>query len=210
MAENNKKIDWKKVTRLALILLLITVAAACCLALTNAVTKEIIAGQKLKRADEAKAFVMPDADAFETMDAEAVKALAEKADPETAEMVSEIAVAKKDGQPIGVVIKTTPSGYGGEIELLTGLMKDGTISGITFLSLKETAGLGMRADQPEFKEQYIGLKYSDDNVIDVVKNGGASGNDINAIAGATVTSKAVTKGVNIACRVFEELKGGLK
>ena len=204
MADENKKINWNKVIKLALILFIITAIASLALALTNVVTKDIIARQKQQANETAKKYVLDEADSFKSLDN--VEAIAQQADPENAQLVTEISEGIKDGKTIGYVIKTVPSGYGGEIEILTGIRPDGMINGVTILSLKETAGLGARATEDGFIMQYLELNTAMD--IKVIKNGETGENEINAITGATVTSKAVTKGVNLACDVFQVLKGG--
>ena len=78
--------------------------------------------------------------------------------------------------------------------------------GTSILSISETAGLGMRAKtDPTFLAQFNGASV---DKFTVVKDGtGSSSEDkIDAIGGSTVTSKAVTKGINTALAVFKELK----
>ena len=96
-------------------------------------------------------------------------------------------------------------GYGGDINFSMGVSMDGTVTGVEMLSLSETAGLGMRAKDEEFKGQFAG-KTVDQFV--VTKNGASAENEIDAISGATFTSKAVTNGVNAGLRFYESLKEG--
>lgn len=74
-------------------------------------------------------------------------------------------------------------------------MADGTVSGIEFLTITETAGLGMNAQKPEWKAQYAGKNVEE---FSVTKSGASADNEINAISGATITSNAVTGAVNAA------------
>ena len=83
---------------------------------------------------------------------------------------------------------------------MVGINADGTISGMDFLSISETAGLGMNADSDDFKAQFVGK--SDE--IGLSKNNPAE-NEIQALTGATITSKAVTSAVNVALELFEEV-----
>ena len=97
-------------------------------------------------------------------------------------------------------------GYGGDIKFSTGISSDGKYMGTSILSISETAGLGMRAKtDPAFLAQFNGASV---DKFTVVKDGtGSSSEDkIDAIGGSTVTSKAVTKGINTALAVFKELK----
>ena len=85
-----------------------------------------------------------------------------------------------------------------------GLSADGAITGISFTELNETAGLGMRADEDAFKDQFPGKSGS----VSLVK-GDAGEDQISAITGATVTSTAVTNALNAGLDFYETvLKGG--
>ncbi|MFR4438924.1 MAG: FMN-binding protein, partial [Hungatella sp.] len=100
------------------------------------------------------------------------------------------------GNVIGYVISSTSKdGYGGAISLSAGISLDGTVNGIEFLSITETAGLGMNADTPEFKAQYAGKQVES---FTVTKSGASADNEIDALSGATITSNAVTNAVNAA------------
>ena len=55
-----------------------------------------------------------------------------------------------------MVTVTDKEGYGGDIQITVGVTKDGTVSGVSILSISETAGLGMRATEAKFQEQYVG------------------------------------------------------
>ena len=83
--------------------------------------------------------------------------------------------------------------------------EDGTVNGISFLSISETAGLGMKADTDEFKGQFADRNAAS---FSVTKTGASADNEIDAISGATITTNAVTKGVNAGLAAIEYLKGG--
>ena len=71
--------------------------------------------------------------------------------------VDEVYSAVMDGSEAGYVITVTDKdGYGGDIQITVGIMSDGTVNGISFLSISETAGLGMRAKEPSFYNQFAG------------------------------------------------------
>ena len=103
---------------------------------------------------------------------------------------------------VGYVFTTSAKGYGGDIITMVGVKSDGTIAGIDFLSISETAGLGMNADTDDFKNQFIGKS----GEIGVNKTT-SSDTEIQALTGATITSKAVTEAVNTALKLFEEVNG---
>ena len=102
----------------------------------------------------------------------------------------------------GYVITTTDKeGYGGDIQITVGITADGTVNGVSILTINETAGLGMRAKEPAFYEQYQG-KQTERFVVS--KDGGA-GEPIDALSGATITSRAVTGAVNAALGYFQSV-----
>ena len=104
---------------------------------------------------------------------------------------------------VGYVFTTSAKGYGGDIVTMVGVLSDGTVSGMDFLSISETAGLGMNADTDEFKNQYVGKS----GEIGLNKNAPGE-NEIQALTGATITSKAVVSAVNAITAAYEEIRGG--
>ena len=95
---------------------------------------------------------------------------------------------------IGYVMNVvTANGYGGEIKISLGIRSDGTVTGVEILSINETAGLGMKAKEKNFKDQF-----KDKNVeqFAYTKTGATAENEIDALSGTTITTKAVTGAVN--------------
>lgn len=110
------------------------------------------------------------------------------------------------GNLLGYVFTVTSSeGYGGDVQLSMGVTNDGTINGIEFLSLSETAGLGMNANTPEFKSQFAGMNAKQ---ISYTKSGKQNDYEIDAISGATITTNAVTNAVNAGLSYFDTIAGG--
>lgn len=112
----------------------------------------------------------------------------------------------ENGDLAGYVLEVTShEGYGGDIVFSAGITTDGTLNGIFITSISETAGLGMRAPEvlvPQFNNQT-------EESFEVVKGNGTTDSQIDAISGATITSKAVTNGVNAALEYFRlYLNGG--
>ena len=99
----------------------------------------------------------------------------------------------KDGNVLGSVVVNVAKGYGGDISVMTGVDKDGKVTGVNILSHSETAGLGANAVKESFRDQFVGLVKG----ITVSKDKPGE-NSIDALTGATVTSRAVTKAVNAA------------
>lgn len=190
----------------ALILFAITLIAGLLLGGVNEVTKDPIAQQEELKKAAAYQSVSPQAVSFEQ--SEALKASVDSAEGLMAENAASLgnvqiedAVEALDasGNQVGYVIRSTSKdGYGGAITLAVGVSMDGTVTGIDFLTINETAGLGMKAREPKFKDQF-----NDKNpeVFQVTKNGASSEGEIDAISGATFTSNATTNAVN-AARVF--------
>lgn len=184
----------------ALILFAITLVAGACLGGVYEVTKAPIAAAELAAKAEAYRAVLPEAEEFATDDMTDMMATAnqEISGLGYGNVAVNEAVTALDtsGMPIGYVITaTSKDGYGGAITVSVGLKADGTVSGIEFLTLTETAGLGMNAQNPEWKAQYAGKNV---DAFSVTKNGASADGEINAISGATITSSAVTGAVNAA------------
>ncbi|MCR5458864.1 MAG: RnfABCDGE type electron transport complex subunit G [Acetatifactor sp.] len=110
-----------------------------------------------------------------------------------------------DGVPAGYVIETASSeGYGGNITLYVGVTMDGVLNDVSILNISETPGLGMRASEvlvPQLRNKAVDL-------IEYTKTGADEEDEIDAISGATITTKAVTNAVNGALRMAKELRGG--
>ena len=184
-------------------LTIIAILAGLALSGVFFMTKDTIADQELAREREAYKAVCPDAASFDDAE-EAKDAIAAMAGEST--RVNEALVAKDEaGNVIGYALNVTGKGFGGDVTIALGLTADGKISGISFTELNETAGLGMRADEPAFKDQFIDRS----GQLTLVKGDAAGGQEISAITGASVTSGAVISAVNAGLDLYETtLKGG--
>lgn len=171
-----------------LILLLISALAAAALGFTNEVTKGPIAEQRQLARDEAMKAIIPDAANFEEV-----------------EPAKYYRAMDADGNMIGAVVFTFSSGFGGNIEVITGLSLDGEVLGVRMGNHSETPNLGSRAKEPEFYNQFTGLSYEEEIVL--IKVGEPEGNEVHAISGATVTSKGMIKGVEDAIEYFKQKEG---
>ena len=110
------------------------------------------------------------------------------------------------GEKLGYVIQTTSSeGYGGNIVLYVGIRLDGTVNDISILSISETPGLGMKAGDvlvPQFHQKNV-------KSFTYTKTGSTSDSEIDAISGATITTRAVTNAVNGSLLAFHDyVQGG--
>ena len=188
-----------------LALFVITLVAGISLAFVNEVTKEPIAKAQDKARLEAYEVVYPNAE-FKVMDNsdEILKASSKSLEKENLSQCSVddvLAVTDKNGNLIGYVFSaTSPSGYGGDIKVAIGVSnKTNKITGFTVLSHSETAGLGAKATEDEFKSQFIGKSA---NGINYTKNGASNDTEIDALSGATITSNAVCEAVDSALAVY--------
>ena len=200
-----------KIIKDALALTLITLVAGVALGGVYEITKDPIARQEAQAKAEAYEQVFTDAAAFEEvkMDDTLIQTIRDQLDQEgyKAQSIEEIMRAEDEsGETLGYAFTVvTSEGYGGDIQFSMGVQNDGTLNGISILSIGETAGLGMNADTPAFKDQFVGkqveqLKYT--------KNGATQDDEINAISGATVTTNAMTNGVNAGLCAFRVMEGG--
>ena len=114
--------------------------------------------------------------------------------------------AEKGGETIAYVVPGETKGYGGKIGMLVAVNADGSVIDYQILVANETPGLGDKAGKEPFKSQIIG-KTSDHLV---VTKDASNKEDVQAMTGATISSKAVTKGVKEAVDGVVEYVGGVK
>lgn len=169
----------------AIVLFIITIVAGLCLAFVYELTKEPIAAAQLKAKNDAYREVFPEASEF--IEDEEIAGLLASYEADGAQ-VTEVLLAKDGaGETLGCVASVTGTeGYGGDISMTVGVSLEGTITGIQVLSHSETAGLGAKCTDDEFRGQFVGIQANP-----VIMN-----QDFDQISGATITSSAVTKAVN--------------
>ncbi len=200
-----------KIIKDALALTLITLVAGVALGAVYEITKDPIAKQEAQAKAEAYEQVFTDAAAFEAveMDDTLTKTIRDQLDQEgyKAQSIEEVMRAEdQSGETLGYAFTVvTSEGYGGDIQFSMGVQNDGTLNGISILSIGETAGLGMNADTPAFKDQFVGKQVEK---LQYTKNGATQDDEINAISGATVTTNAMTNGVNAGLCAFRVMEGG--
>lgn len=193
----------------ALILFAITLIAGLMLGVVNDITKEPIAQQEQKAKNEACQNVFAAADSFEAQelaDSAQIEQVLTDAGISGADIDELMAAKDASGALLGYVITVTDhEGYGGDIQFSMGITHEGTLNGISLLSISETAGLGMRAGEvlvPQFADKNVS-KFT------YTKTGATADSEIDAISGATITTNAVVNGVNAGIAYFDKmLKGG--
>ena len=174
-----------------------------------AMTKDKIEEQKMLANAESYKAVLPDAATF-SFDGDLTAAV-EALGGETYDSASfgrtyinEVIVGEgADGSVVGYVISATSAeGFDGNVTMSVGIAPDGTMKGIAFTELNETAGMGMRVDEDAFKDQFKDVKVDS---FTLNKAGGSTAdNEIDSISGASTTSGAVVNAVNTALAFFAE------
>ncbi len=195
---------FKEIIKPSLILLLVCAFITGALAYVNGVTKPIIDENNRIAEQESLINVYSDADNFlEAKTADMLKA--EGID--VSENIEKLYIAQKDGQSVGYVAAVFSRGYGGQMKILVGIDNDLNIEGVSLTSHKETPGLGANASDNKFTDQFLGK--APQATYNVVKRVPNNESEIQAITAATVTSKAVTKGVDEAVALVRSIAGGV-
>lgn len=198
----------KNSVRAVLTLTIITIVAGACLGYVYELTKLPIEAKTMEAKLNAYKTVFPEAADFKedaSLNTEgAAPVLAEAGYND--ETVDEcLRAVDSSGNPLGYVMTvTTAGGYGGDITISMGVTGDGTLNGIEILDIAETAGLGMKADTPEFKSQFAGRKVARFNYS---KTGAAAEYEIDALSGATITTNAMVNAVNAGLAYTASLTG---
>ncbi len=110
-----------------------------------------------------------------------------------------------EGTLMGYVVESvTSEGYGGKIVLYVGVALDGTVGGVSILDISETPGLGMEAPKV-LAPQFVGKNVES---FTYTKTGRRAESEVDAISGATVTTKAVVNAVNGALKTAQNLIQG--
>lgn len=181
----------------------ITLVAGLALSAVNEITKEPIAAAEEKARSEAYKTVFSDAEFVSVEDSD--KLIQEfKAAGSACTVDDVLAATEKSGNIIGYVMSaTSPSGYGGNIQIAVGIScETEEITGFSVLSNSETAGLGAKCTEDFFTSQFTGKSAGG---IKYTKTGASDNTEIDAISGATVTTNAVTEAVNFALDFYNNV-----
>ena len=166
--------------RPTLILALICLLATLLLAGLNQLTTPIIAANEEQAANETYAALLPEADGFTQLSCDI--------DGVTAVMVA--------NNGTGYVIIAQSRGYGGQVPAAVAFSPDGTILGVTMMDNSETPGLGQKVTEDTFSGQFAGRDASEFAI-----------DEIDAITGATISSKAAVSAINLAIKAYQEIGG---
>ena len=183
-----KKLSAKAILIPAVSLFLICLVVTALLAVTNNITAEQIAENEAQSKQNSMFTVLPDAAEFEEIEAD-------------------VCYLGKDqsGSVVGYAISTSTQGYGGRVKVMTGIGTDGTIVGVdVFYNDDETPGLGKNTSNRSFTDQYQGLTVKEDIIVSKDDRTG-NAQTVDAVTSATISSRAVTKAVNEARMIFNEI-----
>ena len=184
---------WKKALHLGGTLFAVTAVTGIILGLVENVTSKAILQAEIAARNEAYQLVMPAGKTFDEVEAK----------PD--DCVTGVIKASDESGTVGWCVNVSSKGYGGQIGFVVGITKEGTVKAINILSHSETPGLGAKSTEPEFYTQF---NDKDKLPLKVVKGSASNPDEIAAISGATITSNAVTDGVNGAVKYWSEnLKG---
>lgn len=199
-----KNSEIKTMLKEAVILFGITLMAGLLLGFVYELTKEPIRIQKEKAIAVACQKVFAEANEFEAAEYLPSAKLEAQLSNNGVE-IGTVFKASNNGTLLGYVVETTSKeGYGGDIVLYVGVTLEGKLNDISILTISETPGLGMLAEKvlaPQFHDKAV-------EQFTYTKTGSTSDSEIDAISGATVTTKAVTYAVNGALKVVQELVQG--
>ena len=186
----------KETLKLGFTLLLITAISGAVLAGANSFTAPIIEQIRMESSFGALMEIFPDADNFKAIDEgklEEIKA--------NNEIVTEVNEALEGDTVVGHSFKVVTGGYGGDVVTMVGVYEDGTMAGIKVVENSETPNLGTVIEEERFSGSFK-TKSTEEEIV-LVENPSAE-NEAQAVSGATVSTTAVLKGVNVAREAFLE------
>lgn len=194
-----------KYLRMIIVLSLITLVSGFALGALNEMTAEVAANNilRFKKIPAVTTIYKAVEEGSLTMERRReleAELLAEKQMIDIGENQSVLAfVIKKNGEPYAVALEKFGQGYGGDLGVMTGFeLETGRLVGIGITTMAETPGVGTRVTEPAFTEKFQNMPR--DVVLKVKKDGG----DIDAIAGATISSRAVAFAVREARQFYDK------
>ncbi len=193
----------KDILRLIVVLTCICIASAIALAKIYDLTKGPIAHQKRLEVLRAIKAVLP---AYDNEPDRDMVRLPMGIDEKGEEIERIFYRGKKEGRLTGIAFKvSSPEGYGGTIEVMVGLLPEGTINGIEILSHLETPGLGAKIREVKFKDRFKKRNLSNTKWA-VKKDAG----DIDGITGATISSRAVIKAIKGGLELYGDHEAAIR
>ena len=183
-----------------IVLFLICTIVTLALALTNYATEDAISEQVRIQEESARREVFSESESFEEI--KDLYSIVDVADEER--LVKKAFNSIKGGEVIGRVYSVESKGYGGVISIAVGIDKSGKTTGVKIISLSETPGLGSKVQEQPFISQLVGITPKE--ALTIVKISSSKEEAIDAVSGATISSKAVVKAVQEAIDIDNKLK----
>lgn len=173
-------------------LLVITIISGALLGAINNLTLEPKAQAKIAQKIKALKLVLPE---FDNNPVDEVKMVSLSGTADS----TEIYPALKNGAQVGAaVVGSSEKGFSGTIKIMVGFNADGTIKNIAVLEQKETPGLGTKMKDEKFLQQFRTRNPSEFK-LKVTKDGG----EVDALTGATITTRAFCEATQGAWEAFE-------
>ena len=199
--------DKKSIVRDAMRLTVITLVSGLLLGLIYQITLNPREAAAAKATNDAYKAVFEKADSFtpyKDFDSDKATALVKKAGYDNISITACVEADDKSGQSLGYVITVVTKSYGGNATFSMGVTNDGKMNGYKITDISDTPGLGMKSTEPAFMNQFKGIavgKYT-------ATKSTPKDNEIQAISGATITSRAITNGVDAGFEYYKSIAGG--
>ena len=196
----------KKIVHDALILMAFSLILGGILGAVYQITLPAITQAEYEKTQKAYQAVFADAESFENLEYDKAAAEEMMAAGGFKDSIDNVQKAMVGGEVAGYVVTVTAKdGSQGSITMSIGIRNDGTVNSYSITSIAETPGLGMKAVEPDFIAKFEGKQV--DKFV-VVKTEASADNEIEAIAGSTITTDAVANAVNAAIVYSKSLVGG--
>jgi len=196
--------DMKYIFKLGFTLFATCVVVAGLLGLVNGITEEKIAAINWEKTQKAMRAVVEDPSNTDFTEAMELTAAMKEATAAAGGTLDSVYGVQVGGKNAGYAVKVVASGSQGNIEMMVGVDADGAVTGVSIVKAQETSGIGSKvidnepvADGTPVLDQFKGLTAADAPAV---------GKNVDAISGATVTSKGVTTGVNAALAAVGAMK----
>lgn len=190
---------WNSIVKPTLVLFIVCVIISGSLAYVNGMTRDTIQVNTLAEQEEFRKQVLNTAEKFEPTEQKGIP-----------EAVKGIYAGFAGNDPVGFVVEVSTKGYGGAISMTVGVNMEGAITGVIVGNNNETPGLGSKATGGDFIARFSSIAIGDiaENALIVVKQQPKAANEVQAVSGATISSRAITKGVQAALDAVKIVKGG--
>ena len=172
---------WNGSIKPIVILVVVCLLAGVILSSANLITAPVIAANEERANNETYMAALPEADSFTAVDCD----------------IEGVTAVLQANNGAGWVITAQSRGYGGQVPAAVAFDNAGRILRVIMMSNEETPGLGQKVTEPGFSEQFSGMAASSFSL-----------EDIDAVSGATISSRASVNAINLAISAYNEVTGG--